>query len=25
LLGLKRQDPEACFQLMAGMTPKVAR
>ena len=25
LLGLKRQDPEACFQLMAGMAPKVAR
>ena len=25
LLGLKRQDPEACFQLMASMAPKVAR
>jgi short-subunit dehydrogenase len=25
LLGLKRQDPEACFTLMAGMAPKVAR
>ena len=25
LLGLKRHDPEACFQLMAGMAPKVAR
>lgn len=25
LLGLKRQDPEACFQLMAGMAPKMAR
>jgi short-subunit dehydrogenase len=25
LLGLKRQDPDACFQLMAGMAPKVAR
>lgn len=25
LLGLKRQDPEACFQLMAGMAPKVTR
>ena len=25
LLGLKRQDPEACFQLMAGMAPQVAR
>lgn len=25
LLGLKRQDPEACFTLMAGMAPTVAR
>ena len=25
LLGLKRHDPDACFQLMAGMAPKVAR
>lgn len=25
LLGLKRQDPEACFTLMANMAPKVAR
>lgn len=25
LLGLKRQDPDACFQLMASMAPKVAR
>lgn len=25
LLGLKRQDPEACFLVMAGMAPKVAR
>lgn len=25
LLALKRQDPEACFTLMAGMAPKVAR
>ena len=25
LLDLKRQDPEGCFRLMAGMAPKVAR
>lgn len=25
LLGLKRQDPEACFKLMAGMAPTVTR
>lgn len=25
LLDLKRQDPEACFRLMAGMAPKVSR
>lgn len=25
LLALKRQDPEACFKLMAGMAPQVAR